>query len=134
MPGWLAFPPSTDLLSPLGETWGFKYSALFLERLAGLWDGADWPHDCAFEPDASNYAPSGLGGTPQHVMSFMAENIVAQGTQAQAQGAALEALRGLVEQQASQMEQQASQIAALQAQMGAAAPAGTEYRTGYPLW
>ena len=102
MPGWLAFPPSNDLFSPLGETWqtwGFKYCTLFVQRVVGLWNGADWPRDCAMEPDASNYASS---ADPRHFVASVGKALAGH-------DAAVEELRGMI-------ERQAAQIAALQAQ------------------
>jgi len=88
-----------DLFSPLGETWGFKYCTLFVQRVVGLWNGADWPRDCAMEPDASNYASS---ADPKQFAASVGKALAGH-------DAAVEELRGMI-------ERQAAQIAALQAQ------------------
>jgi hypothetical protein len=53
VPGWMFFPPSDKLRSPLQGTWDTRLPGLFVERVLALAGGGEW--DCAWEPEPSQY-------------------------------------------------------------------------------
>jgi len=55
VPGWMFFPPSAHLRSPLEGIWDVHLPLLFLDRVLGWSGAAEW--DCAWEPLPSDYEP-----------------------------------------------------------------------------
>lgn len=60
VPGWMFFPPTDKIKSPLDGVWDTRLAALFVQRVVGAWGGETW--DCAWEPRPDEFEAVYTGG------------------------------------------------------------------------